>query len=167
MTAAVRRQLRRKGGVLLDISFGGTPQARSLTFGPKGDLRADPRRVPFPLPDACVLQAVVTHVLEYLPPPHWFAWWDELWRVMKPLGIAYVSGPYGGDESLGWLSDPTHETRVVEASFAWLDPRIPFYQEHQAVGRAQPRPWHTQAVTRVPMPNQTIGYNAVLQKVAT
>jgi hypothetical protein len=166
MTGRTRLLLRRKKGILLDLSFGGTPQPRSLTLGPSGDIRQAPTRLPFPLPAACVHTAVVTHVLEYLPPEHWFAWWDELWRVMQGKGLAYCSGPYGGDQSEGWLSDPTHRTRVVEQSFAWLDPRVPFYKMHAQAGRQQPRPWHTVSVSRVPGPHGTVSYNVALQKAA-
>lgn len=162
---ALRALLKKKKGLLLDISFGGKPQPRSVTLGPAGDIKHDPRIVPFPLPAGCVNTAVVTHVLEYLPPEHWFAWWDELHRVMQPHGVVYASGPYGGDESQGWLSDPTHRTRVVEQSFIWLDPRMPFYTMHEAVGRQQPRPWHPLAIARVPGAHGTTSYNVTLQKV--
>lgn len=155
-----------KKGILLDISFGGTPQARSITLGPKGDIKHDPRKLPFPLPNACVHTAVVTHVLEYLEPEKFFAWFDELWRVVQPKGSVYVSGPYGGDDSLGWLSDPTHKTRVMEQSFAWLDPRTPLYAAHASVGRRTPKPWWPLQLARVPGTEGTISYNCMLQKQA-
>jgi hypothetical protein len=155
--------LKQKKGLLLDISFGGTKQPRSLTLGPNGDVKHDPRVVPFPLPAGCVHTAVVTHVLEYLPPQQVFAWFDELARVMQPYGIAYLSGPYGGDESQGWLSDPTHQTRIVEQTFAWLDDRLPFYALHESVGRSKPRIWHTVSMARVPGAHGTTSYNCAIQ----
>ena len=158
-----RKLIQSKAGVLLDVSLGGEPQKNSLLLSPRGDVRHDPRRLPFPLPDRCVHTAVVTHVLEYLDPAQWFAWWDDLHRVMKPLGVVYVSGPYGGDDSQGWLSDPTHRTRVVEASFAWLDPRTPLYALHHTVGRKPPKPWHPLTTARVPGTQGTISYNVTLQ----
>lgn len=149
-----------KSGILLDISLGGNPQDNSVTFQ---DLEADPLTIPFPLPDGCVHTAVVTHVLEYLEPSQWWAWWDELHRVMRPTGgIVYVSGPYGGDESHGWLSDPSHRTRVIEQSFAWLDPRTPFYELHKTVGRKDPKPWHPLTLARVPGTHGTVSYNCCL-----
>lgn len=162
---AIEKLIASKKGILLDISFGGDRQPRSVSLGPGGDIVADPRSLPLPLPAACVHSAVIVHVLEYLPPEHWFAWWDDLHRVMLPHGVAYVSGPYGGDDSQGWLSDPTHRTRVVEQSFAWLDPRMPFYATHGAVGRQQPRPWYTLGIARIPGANGTLGYNCTLQAV--
>ncbi len=164
MDTKVRKLVEQKKGILLDISFGGTPQPRSVTLGPSGDVKHSPLDVPFPLPFECVHTAVATHVLEFLPQGMFFDWFDGLWRVVKPLGLVYVSGPYGGDDSLGWLSDPTHRTRVLEVSFAWLDPRTPLYALHESVGRKTPKPWHTLSVARVPGTESTISYNAVLQK---
>jgi len=164
VTPRLKTLLTKKKGILLDISFGGKPQPRSVTLGPKGDLKQDPRTTPFPLPDNSVHTAVVTHVLEFLPPEKFFPWFDELWRVMQPEGGVYVSGPYGGDESFGWLSDPTHKTRVLEQSFTWLDPRTPLYKEHPNVGRRIPKPWWPLTLARVPGTEGTISYNVLLQK---
>lgn len=162
-----RKLLSSKKGILLDISFGGTPQPRSVTLGPAGDIKHDPRVIPFPLPKECVHTAVIMHVLEYLAPESFFAWFDELWRVVQPLGMVYVSGPYGGDDSHGWLSDPTHRTRVLEQSFAWLDPRTPLYKEHPSIGRPTPKPWWPLTLARVPGTEGTISYNVCLQRRAT
>lgn len=158
----VARLLRQKSGALLDISWGGEPQPNSVRLGPGGDIDHSPLAIPFPLPKASVHTCVITHVLEYLDPAQWFAWWDELHRIMRPHGLVYVSGPYGGDESQGWVSDPTHRIRVVEQSMTWLDPRTPMYLEHRALGRTPPKPWLPQALARVPGPNSTISYNFVL-----
>lgn len=161
---ALAKVIRRKKGILLDISRGGKPQPRSVTMSPGGDLRHNPLIIPFPIPTGCVNTAVVTHVLEFLPPERFFDWWDELWRCMQPSGVCYVSGPYGGDESHGWLSDPTHRTRVLEQTFAWLDPRTPIYAEHKNLGRKFPLPWHPLSLARVPGTYGTISYNCMLQK---
>lgn len=156
----IAKLLQHKQGILLDVSLGGTPQTGSVTMA---DLHHDPRRLPFPLPDGCVHTAVITHVLEYLEPSQFFPFWNEIHRVLRPKGVVYVSGPYGGDESQGWVSDPAHRTRVVEQSFAWLDPRLPFYALHPEVGRPVPAPWHPISLTRVPGANGTISYNVMLQ----
>lgn len=166
MTAKSRKLVAAKKGILLDISFGGKPQPRSITLGPNGDLKHHPCKTPFPLPKDSVNTAVVTHVLEYLAPEQFFDWWNELWRVVQPFGSVYVSGPYGGDESMGWLSDPTHRTRVLEQTFAWLDPRTPLYKEHANVGRPTPKPWYPLTVARVPGTEGSISYNCMLQKQA-
>ena len=159
----VVRLLARKRGILLDISLGGTPQDGAVTMQ---DLGHDPLKLPFPLPDGSVHTAVITHVLEYLDPSQFFAFWDEVHRVVRPKGVVSISGPYGGDYSAGWLSDPAHKTRVIEQSFAWLDPRLPFYALHTSLGRPTPKPWHPIQLMRGPGPNSTISYNVQLQSVA-
>lgn len=160
---AVAKLLKARSGVLLDVSRGGTPQENALTFK---DLGRDPLALPWPLPDKCVHTAVVTHVLDYLPPEHFFSWMDELHRVMRTHCIVHGSGVYGGDDSAGWVSDPQHRTRVVESTFAWLDPRTPLYQlQKQERGRELPRPWHLAGFTRVPGTLGTIGYNFSLVAV--
>lgn len=161
MTATLRKLLKKKAGILLDISLGGTPQARSVVMSV--DLKHSPLTLPFPLPNGCVNTAVVTHVLEYLDPALYFAWWDELHRVMQPQGICHISGPYGGDDSYGWLSDPSHRTRIIETSFAWLDDRTPLYAMHDGIGRTRPKIWHPLGIARVPGTQASISYNATLQ----
>lgn len=164
LSPAIEKLVTRKKGLLLDISLGGAPQERSVTLSPTGDIPHNPTTLPFPLPDSCVNTAVITHVLEYVEPAKFFAWWDELWRVTQPGGICYVSGPYGGDDSQGWLSDPQHRTRVLEASFAWLDPRTPLYALHPTLGRPLPRPWWPLAMARQPGTQGSITYNVMLAK---
>jgi len=163
MARDVKKLLKARRGLILDISFGGKPQARSVTLSPHGDIRHDPRKTPLPIPTASVHTAVVTHVLEYLDPVTFYDWFDELHRIMLPDGLAYFSGPYGGDESWGWLSDPTHRVRVVEQTFAWLDPRLPFYEKHTECPRKKPKPWLTEGIARVPGAHGTYSYNAALR----
>lgn len=164
MTPKLRKKIEAKKGILLDISFGGATQPRSITLGPKGDIRQPPTDT-FQLRSACVHTAIVTHVLEFIEPQKYFAWWNNLHRVMLKDGIVYISGPYGGDESQGWLSDPTHRIRIVEQSFAWLDPQTPFYALHEARGRKTPLPWKTLTVARVPGAHGTVTYNVTMQAV--
>lgn len=164
---SLKQLLAQKKGILLDLSNGGTTQPRSVTMNPHGDIKQSPIMLPFKLPSNIVHTAVVTHVLEFLPPQDFFRWWDELWRVMQVEGIVYVSGPYGGDESQGWLSDPTHRTRVVEASFEWLDPQFPWYAVHKDLGRPTPKPWCRLTASRVPGSHGSVSYNISLMKVAS
>lgn len=175
---SVTRLLQRKQGILLDISLGGQPQSGSVTMAEVWDAAPPGRRargrqlvppalrLPFPLPDACVHTAVVTHVLEYLDPGAFFPWFDELHRVMRPHGLVHMSGPYGGDDSVGWIADPAHRTRIVESTFSWLDESTPIYKDgHASVGRPRPRPWRLAGFTRVPNTPGTYGYNATILAV--
>lgn len=164
IAAKTLKLLERRKGILLDLSLGGQKQDRSVSLRRGGDIEHSPLNLPFPLPAACVHTAVVTHVLEYLDQASFFPWWDELWRVLQPAGVVYVSGPYGGEESHGWLSDPTHRTRVIEQSFSWLDPRTPIYAMHDDIGRRRPKPWYPLTLARVPGTHGTLSYNVTLQK---
>jgi len=149
--------------VLLDLSLGGTQQANSLWLNPRGDIPHDPRVIPFPLPDHCAHSAVIVHLLEYLDQAIYYAWWDELWRVMRPGGIVYVSGPFGGDDSIGWLAEATHKIRIVDLSFGYLDPMLPPYLEHAAAGRIPPpKPWRVLMSSRA-AGSVGLNYEAQLQ----
>lgn len=163
----IARLVERRRGVLLDVSFGGTPQKNAVVLAPRGNIRRDPTRLPLPLPTGCVHTAVVTHVLDFIEPSEFFRWFDELHRTLRVGGFAYFSGPYGGDDSHGWLSEPQHRIRIVEETFAWLDPRTPLYGLHPTVGRRQPRPWRIVSAARVPgaAGTSTISYNVQLQAV--
>lgn len=155
--------VKKKSGILLDLSLGGTPQPNSVTCA---ELKMDPLKVPFPLPTASVHTAVVTHLCEFLEPQNFWKWFDELHRVMRLGGIVYMSGPYGGDDSQGWVSEPSHKVRIVEQTVAHLDPRLPFFNHHADVGRPQPKPWHVLQATRVPGVNGTTSYNFILASQA-
>lgn len=156
----VQKLLKKKAGIFLDVSLGGEPQANSVTFA---DLKRSPLKIPWPLPNKCVHTAVVFHVLEFLEPSIVFDWFDELHRVMRPGGLVYCTGPHGGDEMTGWIADPTHRVRIIEATFAWLDPRAPLYNLHDTMHRRKPKPWHTLAQARVPGTLGTVSYNTTLQ----
>lgn len=151
--------LKAKSGVKLDLSLGGTPEPNSVT---PSEIGMDPLAIPFPLPTGSVHTAVFVHLLEYLDPRIFWDWMDELHRVMRPGGLVFASGPYGGDDSHGWVSDPTHRVRVVEQTFAWLDPRMPFYALHPTLGRKTPLPWHVVQARRAPGTHGTVSYEVVL-----
>lgn len=160
----VNALLESKKGILLDISFGGTRQERSVTYGPYGDFDLDPAATIRELPANCVNTAIVTHVLEFIAPHVFYRWFDSLHYVMQPNGVVYFSGPYGGDESFGWISDPSHRIRIVEETFHWFDPATPFYEIHQKhLSRPAPKPWKILTSARVPGPYGTLSYNVTMQ----
>lgn len=151
---------RRARGVLLDISLTGPRQEGPfLLLRPGGEIDVDPRRTTtWPLESASVLTAVVSGVVEQVDRDQWFDWWNELHRVCKPKAKVYLSGPYGGEENWGFLSDPRNRIRVIESTLETLDPRSPFYAADQA-----PNPWFCLTFTRVPAPHGQVGYNAILE----
>lgn len=155
----VQTLLRRKRGIVLDVSRRGPAQdgAVRLAPAPLGDVPHDPVVVPWPLPDKSVLTAVVTHVVEYVEPRALWAWFNELHRVCQPGAKVYLSGPYGGEEAWAWLSDPLHLTRITSPALEHLDPRVTARYEIY-----QPKPFHIRAFTRVPGPDG-VAYNAILE----
>jgi len=157
--STIDRIVKAKSGIKLDLSLGGQPDPTAVSIA---DLKMDPLKIPFPVPTGSVHTVVMVHLLEYLDPAQFFRWMDELHRVMRPGGLVFASGPYGGDESQGWLSDPTHRLRIVEQSFSWLDPRFPFYALHPSIGRPTPRPWHVLQARRAPGTHGTVSYEVIL-----
>jgi len=49
----------------------------------------------------------------------WFAWFSELWRILKPGGKAYILVPYAW--SNGGISDPTHTRYVTWATMNYFN----------------------------------------------
>ena len=49
----------------------------------------------------------------------WFAWFSELWRIMKPGGKAYILVPYAWSDS--GISDPTHTRYVTWATLNYFN----------------------------------------------
>ena len=116
--------VRKKSGILLDLSLGGTPQPNSVTCA---ELRMDPRQVEWPLPSHSVHTAVCTHVLEYVDPPRVWQWFDELHRVMRPGGIGIRPMMLCTDTDLPQPDSPTIAS-VFAACTLKLAPRFGLLQ---------------------------------------
>lgn len=71
---------------------------------------------PIPLPDNSLDGAVAIHVLEHIGKQgemkEWFAFWEELYRVLKPGGTLEFISPYWN--SVWAWGDPTH-VRVISS----------------------------------------------------
>jgi len=95
-------------------------------------------RYPWPLEDQTYDVVLAAHLVEHIP--HgiirhgqleslhggWFAWWNELGRVMRPGGIIYVLCPFAWGAPA--VMDPTHTRYMVFESFGYLkpNPEAPF-----------------------------------------
>jgi SAM-dependent methyltransferase len=84
------------------------------------------------IPDSTYDLALATHLVEHIPhvvvengqfkQAHggWWAWWNELGRVLKPGGVAHILTPYGF--SRGGFIDPTHTRYLIPETFGYLSP---------------------------------------------
>ena len=102
------------------------------------NLVADIFRYPWPLESDTYDVALASHILEHIP--HgvirhgqleslvggWWAWWEEVGRVLKPGGVIYCLVPYAF--SLSGMSDPTHTRYLTHQTFGYFmpDPTAPF-----------------------------------------
>lgn len=49
----------------------------------------------------------------------WYAWFSELWRIMKPGGVAYVIVPHAFTN--GGVAEPTHARYCLPATFNYFN----------------------------------------------
>lgn len=95
----------------IDIDEGGLADARRFLTGPNQELlRGDAMNMEFE--DASFDVVVLNHVYEHVPDANRL--FDEVWRVLRPGGIAYVGAP----NRLGPI-EPHHKL----LGLSWLPPR--------------------------------------------
>lgn len=107
----------------------------------------DLEQLPWPFPDNCADQILCSHLLEHISPKVTIAFWDELWRILKPNGQFLCVVPHG--QSYGYLQDPSHLNPYVEASFAYFCPADPsgLYNVYT------PKPWTLHGINSSPLHN--------------
>jgi SAM-dependent methyltransferase len=158
----IEQLIREHGGINLDIGCGNNKQPNfvGLDIRPLDnvDIVHNLEDCPWPLPDGCVMQAIMSHVFEHINPAGGkvLQVMDEIWRVMKPGGRLAISMPYGW--SFGYIQDPTHINPANEATFQYFDPRFPLYQIYQ------PKPW--QIVQGFPAWQVNGNMEVLLEKIA-
>lgn len=126
-----------KAGIRLDIGCGEAKQhgfvGMDIRELPGVDIVWNAQEFPYPIPDNCCLQILMSHLWEHIEPKNRMRLMDELWRIMKPEGQLLISAPYY--LSFGACQDPTHYTCPNEATFLYFVPTHPLYQIYK------PKPW--------------------------
>jgi len=103
------------------------PGFKGIDLAGDADITHDLFVVPWPIKGGSVQEVECSHFVEHIP--HWrpgwesdgfFRFFDELHRVMKKGGIARFVHPYAMSVRADW--DPTHERRIHEMTWYYLDP---------------------------------------------
>lgn len=147
MNKDIKKLLKDKGGIRLDIGGGIAPQKGFVSMDyqdlPGIDIVHNWDDFPWPLPDESVLTAIASHVVEHVNPVngHFIKWLDEVWRVLKPDGQIAIAAPYGG--SPGYWQDPTHCNGVTETTWHYFDP----LSETGLYRFYEPAPWKIEVNT--------------------
>lgn len=113
-----------------------------------------------PLPDNSVDLAIAWHVIEHIgtqgQTAEWFAFWEDLYRVLKPGGWLYGECPYY--TSIWAWSDPTHTRALSEAAFVFFD------QDAYRIPQSAISPYRIACdFGRMAMPGLPDGYQVVTQ----
>lgn len=130
--SAVEKLIEQNSGIRLDIGCGGNKVlgfvGMDMRALPGVDIVHDVEHYPWPLPDACVLMAVASHLVEHIAPMRFgfIHFMNEVWRVMKTGGEFAIATPHG--YSPGYLQDPTHCNPCNETTWAYFDPFEPVTQ---------------------------------------
>jgi predicted SAM-dependent methyltransferase len=117
--------------VRLDLACGQHPREgfAGVDLYAPGAERVDLRVYPWPWADASVAEAHCSHYVEHIPADEvhggprdgqdaFFAFFDELHRVLEPGGVATIIVPCGRS-SRGFM-DPTHRRFIMAETFGYL-----------------------------------------------
>lgn len=146
MTKDLKKLLREKAGIRLDIGGGANPNPGFVNIDilplPQVDIVWDLEETPWPLPDECVLTATASHVLEHINPHKgvFINVMNEIWRVLKPGGQFAFVVPHAS--SHGYQQDPTHCNMINETTMHYFDPDPEGSNiGQQLYGFYRPMPW--------------------------
>ena len=114
------------------------------------DIVWDIEQIPWPIPDACCLTVLASHLVEHIDPAHggFLKFMDEVWRVCRVGAQFAISMPYG--LSPGYLQDPSHVNCRNEITWAYFDPTQPLWRIYR------PAPWHIESLSWNPIGNMEV-----------
>jgi len=97
----------------------------------------DLESIPWPLGDACALEAFAGFVVNRINPARYgfIAFMDEIWRILKPQGTLTIVAFCGCNQR--YASDPAACNPVTDATFYHFDPAHKSGLWHVY----QPQPW--------------------------
>ncbi len=138
--------LKDKSGIKLDIGCGASKQPTfvGMDYHQYGDVDIvhDIEKIPWPLPDESVVQAISSHVLEHID-PHGGVFinvMNEIWRVLKPEAQFAFVVPYGANDL--FVQDPSHCNPMNEVTMYYFDPDPEGKYAGQSLYRFyEPKPW--------------------------
>lgn len=141
MAKRINRALFQKAsGIKLDIGCGQFKQKGFVGLDqyrqPGVDIVWDIQRFPWPVPDSCCFQVLMSHIWEHIEPKYRFAVMDELWRICRHDGQLLLSCPYAG--SYLEAAHPAHYMCPNEATFQFFDPE---FQLWHSCSYKKPLPW--------------------------
>lgn len=161
MSTTIDQLVRQEGGIQLDIACGAnkTPGFVGIDMQPfdNVDIVWDLNVHPWPLPDACVLRAIASHIVEHIPKVvidqgktrfPLIEFMNEVWRLMKAGGEFAIAVPHGA--SPGFLQDPTHASGLNESTWYYFSQEHPFYSFYR------PKPWKIKFINWDPSANMEV-----------
>jgi hypothetical protein len=126
---------------------------------------------PWPWADNTFGGALLSHIVEHIPhrirmaaihkaadaqrllglQDGWFAFFAELWRVLKPGAVAHVLVPHGASD--GALGDPTHTRYVMPHTFGYFETGGSFEYAVGSVWTQEPAVYNISPIYAALMPD--------------
>lgn len=106
------------------------------------DLAIDLECYPWPLPDACAVQAYAGHVVARINPARFgfIHFMNELWRLLIPGGELTIATYYGINSR--YQADPAACNPMTETTLRYFDPA----HKSRLWSIYQPHPWEVRGV---------------------
>lgn len=140
MSKVDKSLFKRRGGVRIDLGCGINKQKGFVGLDmfdhPDVDIVHDLQVFPWPVPDNCCFQVLMSHIFEHIEPKYRFQVIDECWRIVRYDGQLLISCPYAN--SPGAHAHPAHYMCPNEYAFQFFDPQYPLYH---ACSYKKPLPW--------------------------